>query len=218
MKQSIRHEKAVLLVPRPGSHVDQDIDPGSGIVGVVHHGRFFLFYEGNRISAENLVDATDRVLCCFGRAATSYPTSAMRALLPEETGDVYRVGEVEWPNRITFDSPASKQMFDDYMSRYESKTPSSSGSGGWYGSKMVELDVRSFLGGYDDPRSTDEWKWIEAMSTFVHPGLFEFILRVRREEEKSYEADPPPRLKGVLEMIRKSGAEWVLFHQDGPRF
>lgn len=221
MERKLNHEKAVILIPRPGSRIDRLIAPGSGLVGVINRDRVVLFYEGNLFEASNMHAPEERVTCAFGRAATSYPTTAMAGLMPDETFDVIRVGEIIWPSEIRFDSPESKQLFDDYMSRYQSKSGSPSSTSGWYGSNMVEIDVRSFLGEYDDPRSLEDWRWIEDFASFSHiandvgPGVFEFVMRVRKEDDDAlpYESEPPARVKSVLDLAAKSGANWILFHQ-----
>lgn len=219
MEQKLQHEKAVVLVPRPGSRLDREVAPGSGLVGVTHRNGTIVFYEGNLYGAMTLHQAEERVVCAFGRAATAYPTCAMSSLLPEEVFDVIRVGEISWPDKIGFDSPESKQLFDSYMSRYQGAPSTGQHGLGWYGGKIVEIEAHSFLGEYEEPRSQEEWKWLEAMASFAHvendvaPGVFEFILRVRKEDDDRYEADPPPRLQAVLDMVKRSGADWVLFYQ-----
>ncbi|WP_157273772.1 hypothetical protein [Thiobacillus denitrificans] len=220
VEQQLRHNKAVILVPRPGSRIDQEIAPGSGIVGVIHRDRLLCFFEGNLYGAENLQHPEDRVACAFGRAAVAYPTAAMRGVMPDECFDLIRVGEIEWPNQITLDSPASAQLFLDYMDRYEGNQPQTFGSVSSV--SVMEVDMTNILGTYEDPRAFEEWRWIEAFGRFAHVGndveggVFEFMVHVRKlkdGEAENFEDPPPPRIKSVLDLARKLNASWVLFHQ-----
>lgn len=220
-KRELRHEHAVIYVPRAGSRLDRHIDPGSGIVGVpsAAGGRIVLYYEGNRIQASNLETPEERIICAFGRAAVGYPTVAMSAVLDDDVFDLVRVGTVSWPNVIRWDSPASLQVFQEYQSR----APGAGGSSlrpGLSGLSMVEFNMTDVLGEYDNPRGFEEWRWIEANASFEHvengvaPGLFEFLVRIPAKiDEEDFETPPPPKVQAVIDLARQAGVTWILFHQ-----
>lgn len=218
-ERTLRHERAVIVVPRPGSRIEEDIAPGSGIVAVMSGDQTVLYFEGNIYSAENLVAAEDRVVCAFGRAAVGYPTIAIRGVLPEEHLDIIPVGTIEWPNLIHWDSPASAQLFLDYAERYQG-APRVTKSGGVARVEVLDMNMTTLLGLYDNPRAFDEWKWIEAHASFEHtsndvePGVFEFMVRVLNEQDAEYYETPPPgKVAMVIDLAHKLGASWVLFNQ-----
>lgn len=217
----LRHERGVIYVPRTGSRLDQAIAPGSGIVGFPSRGatKIVLYYEGNLYDAENLRDPEERIVSAFGRGATGYPTSAMTGVLDDDLFDLIRVGEVQWPSIIRWDSPASAQVFLEYASRYQGKIPTSNRQG-VSGLSVIEIDMTSILGQYDNPSDFEEWRWIEAMARFEHvannveAGVFEFMLKVpTEEEEEGYESPPPAKIKAIIHLARQMHAHRILFHQ-----
>lgn len=215
----LRHERGVIYVPRAGSRLDQAIAPGSGIVGFPGRGatKIILFYEGNLLGACNLGDPEERIVSAFGRGATGYPTSAMTGVLDEDLFDLTRVGEIQWPNIIRWDSPASAQVFLEYAGRYQGKASERHGVSGL---SVIEINMTNLIGTYENPRDFEDWRWIEAFARFEHvgndveAGVFEFMLRVPGEqEEEGYESPPPARIKAILKLARQMDAHWILFHQ-----
>lgn len=215
----LRHERAVIFVPRPDSRLDQEIAPGSGIVGVMSGERMVLYFEGNLFGAENLTNPEERLVCAFGRAATGYPTAAIRGVMPNEYFDLIRVGEMTWPNSIQWDSPASAQVFLNYVGRPQGS--SKKVCGGVSRLNVLEMDMTSLLGLYENPRTLEEWRWIEGHASFEHTqndvgtGVFEFMVHVRdpQSDEDPYESPPPQMVAAILDLAHKMGSVWVLFHQ-----
>jgi hypothetical protein len=207
---TLKYSKAVIFVPQEGSMLDHQIAPASGIVGVMNGGQLVLYFEGNLFQSSSLARPEDRVCCAFGRASVGYPTIAKRGVAPEEYVDLIRVGEVHWPNEIRWDSPGSALVFQEYMARQQTQ-------GALSGLHVMEADMTELLESYEDPRTREEWRWIEAMASFNHvandvtPGVFEFLVRVREADE--YEAPPPLAVCGVLDAARAQGIEWVMFYQ-----
>ena len=117
--QQQKHETATIYVPVEGAVLDTNIDPGSGIVGIrKESGMLVIYYDGNRFDAINMREGRERVICAFGRLAVQYPTSAMRGVMPEYESQLIAVGEITWPNIISFYSPDTEIMFDEYMAKY----------------------------------------------------------------------------------------------------
>ena len=116
---------ATVIVPRPGSHLDRTMIPGSGIVALpLDAGRPWpiIYYETNLMGASNLNTLSERVQCAFTRAAYKYPTSAMRAILTDEVVDIIPVGVITWPGVIKFDSEYAEQVFRAYETRFLPQT------------------------------------------------------------------------------------------------
>lgn len=84
----------LVFVPRSGVPAERMIDAGSAIVGadVRADGNVEVYYEGNRLGAENLRRYEDRLLVAGGRLAQRYPTIA-RALVPAD--DLVLVGTLD---------------------------------------------------------------------------------------------------------------------------
>lgn len=105
-----------VLVPKPGSMAEKIIDRGSGIVTrPLPEGRFptedgaerMVYFEGNRIGAENLRTFKDRLICAAGRLHTKYPTVA-RGVFPasefEEVGTLVVAGDGSF-DALMIDNP-----------------------------------------------------------------------------------------------------------------
>lgn len=221
----LRHENAVIFVPRAGSRLDQEIVPGSGIVGVMRRSDvatpivYVIYYEGNLYSAANLGEPSQRVICAFSRAAVGYPTSAMRGVMPDEVFDLVRVGEIQYPDIIRWDTPASALVFLEYMGRYQGKE-SATNRHGVSSLSVIEMNMTSLLGTYENPRDFEEWRWLEAFSRFAHvgndveEGVFEFMLKISLDEtDNAYETPPPAKIKAVIDLARQINANWIMFHQ-----
>jgi hypothetical protein len=216
----LKHESAVIVVPRTGSLLDSFIAPGSGIVAVQGIlGDLILYYEGNLFEAINLHEPEERIICSFGRAATAYPTTAFIGVLNSDVLDVIRVGMISWPNHISWDSPASHQRFVEYANRYQSKRIPSAQPALKF-PKFLEINVDSFFPDYESPRELPEWRWIEAACTFenvqneVNPETFEFVLQVRTMKEgDQYETDPPARVKALIDGAKQVGADWLMLRR-----
>lgn len=217
-EQNVRHKKGVVFVPRTGSRFDLEIAPGSGIVGVMSGGQVLLYYEGNLHGAVNLEDPIERLVCAFGRAATGYPTAAFRSVLMDDVFDLIRVGEISWPNKVHWDSAGSARVFQEYVDRYRRVAPSP--RLGISMLNVMEMNMTSILGPYDNPRDFEAWRWIEAEASFLHVGndvehgVFEFMVGIRTtEDEEYYESPPPAIVRSVIDLAREMGVQWVLFHQ-----
>lgn len=158
----LTHENAVIVVPREGSMLDSFIAPGSGIVAVHSaFGGLILYYEGNLNEADNLHSPEDRVICSFGRAAVSYPTTAMMGVFATDVLDVIRVGSITWPNQISWDSPASYQRFMEHANRYQGKPRQYSGPALKF-SNLYEIKANAFFPECESPRKLAEWRWIRS--------------------------------------------------------
>lgn len=212
------HSTAVIYVLRPDSNLASHIQPGSGIVGVPGHHHLHIYYEGNLYDASNLRDPLERVVCAFGRAASMAPTVAMMAVLPCDLGGLVRVGEIHWPNRITWDSDLSERIFREYAGR--SRAHPVGKRQGISHTNILEVFAPAILGDYDVPQERDEWRWIEAQALFEHvgngvePGVWEFQLRVRSgREDDDYDAAPPARLAEIIGWARDHSYAYILFHQ-----
>lgn len=88
-----KHRFFRVLVPKSNNH--PFIDPRSAIVTreplQVEEGRVRVYYEGNRLGAENLTSFLGRALCAAGRDSERYPTVAMAQVLLEDFLDVGRL-------------------------------------------------------------------------------------------------------------------------------
>lgn len=67
---------AWIVLPRKGSESEKTIDPQSGIVAAVRGDQVDVYYEGNRMGAENLSLYAQRVTNAAGRLFKRYPTVA----------------------------------------------------------------------------------------------------------------------------------------------
>ena len=113
-----KHEVATIYVP-VGVVISKTLYPGSGVVGTrMPCGTLVIYYEGNLYGAENMHEGRERVACAFSRLAVQYPTIAKQAVMPDEERHLIPVGEITWPNIISFNSPESEKLFNDYMSTY----------------------------------------------------------------------------------------------------
>lgn len=112
------HDKATIYVPVAGSRIERELLPGSGIVGIPRHGQLLIYYEGNLYGACNLHAVEDRIVCAFGRLATTYPTCAMRGVFDEECADLIPVGEIAWPGRIAL-TDEGRRLLDAYAGQYQ---------------------------------------------------------------------------------------------------
>lgn len=72
-----RGETAWVVVPKPGSMASRIIDSASGIVAKRQGQSVRVYFEGNRMGAENLQQPEQRVVCAAGRLFKKYPTIAM---------------------------------------------------------------------------------------------------------------------------------------------
>lgn len=119
--QQPKYDTATIYIPVEGSLLDQVIDPGSGIVGIRKRsmGMLVIYYEGNRFDAINLREGRERVICAFGRLAVQYPTVAMQGVMSENESQLIPVGEIAWPNVISFHSPEKEIKFDEYMAKHQ---------------------------------------------------------------------------------------------------
>lgn len=80
-----------IFVPQDGSAAERIIDPGSGITGRwMSSGQWMLYFEGNRLGAENMRNLADRVLQAADRMLTKYPTTASLVVGPKEVQEVGR--------------------------------------------------------------------------------------------------------------------------------
>lgn len=113
----VDHSSAKIYIPAPGSCQDQQIIPGSGIVGIPHATVLKLYLEGNKYGAVNLHEPYERIACAFGRLATNYPTSAILGVLDFDLDNMIEVGEIFWPNEIHIRAEKRRE-FDEYMARY----------------------------------------------------------------------------------------------------
>jgi hypothetical protein len=104
-------EEVPVVVPKLDrlQKVSMSIDPGSGIVAFQMRGmpgKIHVYYEGNRLGAQNLNSFEDRVMHAYGRMTKSYPTIA-QAMMDLQDFDIigtYSNGQLD----IDADHPALK--------------------------------------------------------------------------------------------------------------
>lgn len=72
-------EVAWIVVPRSGTQSEKVIDPRSGVVAKRKGDQVMVYYEGNRMGAENLRRYAERVSNAAGRLFQRYPTVAKSA-------------------------------------------------------------------------------------------------------------------------------------------
>lgn len=85
-----------IYIPKPGSAIERQLAPGSGIVGEPHPSGVLLHYEGNLYGAANLQRYEERLKHAAGRLVGRYPTVAMMLLPAAEAADaLVAVGEYD---------------------------------------------------------------------------------------------------------------------------
>jgi hypothetical protein len=90
-------KSATIYIPTPDSPINAIIDPGSGVVGAATHDQasIAIYYEGNRIGADNLRKYAERISHAADRLFTRYPTVAVMYLnLDQVAAQLVAVGTI----------------------------------------------------------------------------------------------------------------------------
>lgn len=108
MAYTPKHRFFRVLVPKAGTH--PLIDPRSAIVTrepvQADGGQVLVYFEGNRLGAENLRQFVERARCAAGRDSEKYPTVAMAKLPLEDFLDVGRL-DLLTGELLTLSQPAT---------------------------------------------------------------------------------------------------------------
>ncbi len=80
--------------------------------------------------------------------------------------------------------------------------------------EIGSVRMQDIVGEYDVPDAIPEWRWVALEASFAHVhngregGVWEFVLNMANSFQ-----DIPPKLLPVIDLARRSGWVYLVFHQ-----